>query len=392
MNWPRSTNRMQRVQTPMIPIVGEWIAQHPGTISLGQGIVHYDPPAEVAQAAAAAAREQPRVHRYGLVRGIPELLTALESKLHADNGIALGSRATIVTTTGSNMGFLQAVLAIADVDDEIILLSPFYFNHEMAIDIAGCRAVTVATDDDYQIDFAALEQAITPRTRAIVTVSPSNPTGAVYSQAALTRVNQLCRERQIYHISDEAYEYFVYDEQPHFSPGSLPDAHEHTISLYSLSKAYGMAGWRVGYMVVPTHLETDLKKIQDTNLVCPPIINQFAAVAALNCGREWCRQQVADFPVVREIVLHELAQLGDRCRIPRPSGAFYVLAQFDTTRTDLDLVEQLIRQFGIAVMPGSTFGTTQGCSLRIAYGALDRQTVAEGMGRLVRGLNQLLTS
>ena len=384
-----STQRMQRVQTPMIPIVGEWIAQHPGTISLGQGIVHYAPPASVT-AAARAALDEPRVHRYGLVRGIPELLSEIERKLASDNGVVVDERVTIVTTTGSNMGFLHAVLAIADVDDEIILLSPFYFNHEMAIEMAGCRTVLVETDDDYQIDFAALSDAITPRTRGIVTVSPSNPTGAVYSVESLTRVNQLCRDRNLYHISDEAYEYFVYDDATHFSAASLPGADTHTISLFSLSKAFGMAGWRVGYMVVPRHLETDIKKIQDTNLVCPPRVNQFAAVEALRCGRQWCATQIADFSTVREIVLQELEQLGERCRIPRPAGAFYVLAQCETTQSDLAIVEQLIRQFGIAVMPGSTFGATQACSLRIAYGALDRQTVADGMGRLVRGLACLL--
>lgn len=386
------SRRMQQVQTPMIPVVGEWIAKHPGTISLGQGIVHYSPPPGIREAVAAAIATEPRIDRYCLVRGIAEFLDEIEKKVTTENRIDLSQKTTVVTTAGSNMGFQNTVLAIADVDDEIILLTPHYFNHEMAIDIAGCKTVLVPTDSQYQIDLAAMESAITPRTRAVVTVSPSNPTGAVYSQASLEAVNALCKRKQIYHVSDEAYEYFLYGES-HFSPGSIPDSSEHTISLFSLSKAYGMAGWRTAYMVIPNHLESAVKKIQDTNLVCPPVVNQLAAAAALRVGKPWCEEQIAGFQDVRDLVLAEFDSLGDRCEVPRPNGAFYVLAKLRTDKSDMELVESLIRDFGIAVMPGQTFGvmpTDEGCSIRIAYGALDRQTVTEGMGRLVRGLTSLL--
>ena len=143
-------------------------------------------------------------------------------------------------------------------------------------------------------------------------------------------------------------------------------------------------------MVIPTHLETAVKKIQDTNLVCPPVLNQIAAAAALGAGKTWVDEQTAGFKDVRDLVLDELRKLGDRCEVPQPDGAFYVLAKMQTNKSDMELVEALIREFGIAVMPGSTFGVTDGCSLRVAYGALASDTVAEGMGRLVRGLDQLL--
>ncbi|MCA9213999.1 MAG: pyridoxal phosphate-dependent aminotransferase [Planctomycetales bacterium] len=385
----RMTIRMDRVQTPMIPVVGEWTSQHPGTISLGQGVVHYAAPSQVHTEIANVATNEPRIDRYALVRGIDELLEQIDRKVERENGARL-DESTSVVTAGSNMGFMNAVLAIADVDEEIILLSPYYFNHEMAIDIAGCKPIIVSTDDQYQIDLDCLVAAITDRTRAIVTVSPSNPTGVVYSREALIAVNDLCKQRGIYHISDEAYEYFLYDGTEHFSPGSLPNASAHTISLYTLSKAYGMAGWRVGYMTIPNHLLTSVKKIQDTNLVCPPIMNQFAATKALQMGRDWCMQQIAEFASVRDIVVDEFAKLGDRCIVPRPSGAFYALIKLRTDKTDMELVESLIRDFGIAVLPGCTFGVHDPCSIRIAYGALAKDTVAEGMGRLVRGLTKLL--
>src|SRR5262249_679410 len=157
--------------------------------------------------------------KYKPVEGIPPLVEALAAKLLAENGIRTDGESRIVVTAGGNMAFFNALLAIADSNDEIILLSPYYFNHEMAVAMLNCRSVIVPTDADYQIDLDALRRAVTPRTRAIVTISPNNPSGAVYSPAALTAVNQLCREHGIYHVSDEAYEYFVYDDATAFSPG-----------------------------------------------------------------------------------------------------------------------------------------------------------------------------
>ncbi|HWE02842.1 MAG TPA: pyridoxal phosphate-dependent aminotransferase [Tepidisphaeraceae bacterium] len=387
---PSISRRILGVQSPMIPVVGEMIKRHPGTISLGQGVVHYGPPAVVTEAAAQAVRDDPRVHRYGLALGLDSLLDAIRSKLEIENRIVPSPDHRIAVTAGSNMAFLEAVLAIADPGDEVILLSPFYFNHEMAIEIAGCRAVIVPTDANYQPILPAIESAITDRTRAVVTISPNNPTGAVYPADVLSAINVLCNNRNIYHIADEAYEYFTYDPARHFSPASLPGSAPHTFSLYSLSKAYGMAGWRVGYMVFPAHLDVSMKKIQDTNLICPPLLNQLAAVAALGAGRAWCQTQTTPFSAVRNLVLGELQSLGDRVRLPSPGGAFYALMQVNSPRRDMELVEELIGRFGVAVMPGSTFGTPEGCYLRVAYGALDQSTVAEGMGRLVRGLRELI--
>ena len=379
--------RIQEVQAPVIPIVGRWTAEHPGTISLGQGIVHYAPPKEVFESVANQARSARELDRYGSVVGHESLLEPIRRKLDAENGF--GDRGAIVVSAGANMGFLNSVLAIADVGDEIILLAPYYFNHQMAIEIAGCRVVTVDTDCEFQPGVGAIESAITDRTRAVVTVSPSNPTGAVYPREVLTAINQLCRRRGLYHLSDEAYEYFTYGVE-HFSPGSIEDAAEHTISLFSLSKSYGMAGWRMGYAVVPSHLVESIKKVQDTNLICPPRICQVAAAAALDVGADWCRQQIQPFQSVRDATLQSLSPLGDRCEVYTPEGAFYLFMRLQSEMSDMDLVESLIRDFGVAVLPGSAFGSTAKCSIRLSYGALEPETVREGMGRLCKGLSKLL--
>jgi aspartate/methionine/tyrosine aminotransferase len=380
---------MQAVQSPLIPIIGELIRSNPGTISLGQGVVYYDPPPE-AIALLPEFLADPENHKYKPVQGVAPLLSAIEAKLKADNGIAINGQNCIVVTAGSNMGFMNAVLAITSPGDEIIIQTPYYFNHEMAIAIASCRPILVATDTNYQLCPKAIAQAITERTRAVVTISPNNPTGAVYSEEALWEVNQICRDRGIYHISDEAYEYFTYNGLKHISPGAFPQSSEYTISLYSLSKAYGFASWRIGYMVIPEHLLASVKKIQDTILICPPVISQYAALGALQVGASYCKEHISAIASVRQLALDSLKRLEGLCAIAPADGAFYFFLKINTKLDAFELAERLIREHQVAVMPGTTFGMDDGCYLRVAYGALQKETVAEGIERLVEGLQTIL--
>ncbi|MEO5960542.1 MAG: aminotransferase class I/II-fold pyridoxal phosphate-dependent enzyme, partial [Opitutaceae bacterium] len=295
----------------------------------------------------------------------------------------------LMVTAGGNQAFMNAVLAIADPGDEFILPTPYYFNQEMAVTMANCRPVLVPTDDRYQLRLDAVRAAITPRTRAIVTVSPNNPTGAVYPAAALREVNRLCAERGIFHISDEAYEHFVYDGAEHFSSASIPGSAAHTISLFSLSKSYGFASWRIGWMVYPSRLEAAMRKIQDTLLICPPVISQFAAIGALQAGAAFVREKLRGIAEVRAVVRRELATLGDICEVPPVEGAFYFLLRARSDRPAFEIAERLIREHGVAVIPGNAFGLDRGCHLRVAYGALQKETAAEGVARLVRGLRTI---
>jgi aspartate/methionine/tyrosine aminotransferase len=380
---------MDAIQAPIVAVIGDLIRQVPGTISLGQGVVHYGPPPQAIEAVASAL-SRPATHQYHDGEGIPELVECIAAKLRAENGIDADAGRRIMVTAGANMAFVHAVLATTVPGDEVILPAPFYFNHEMAIEMAGCRAVRVPTDDRYQLSLDAIRHAITARTRLIVTISPNNPSGAVLEESSLRAVNALCRERGIYHLSDEPYEYFTYGSARHVSPGSFANAADHTISMYSLSKAYGFAGWRIGYMVYPDHLAAAMIKSQDTILICPPIASQVAAAAALRVGRAYCEPHVRELAIIRDIVLNELSSLAPLATVPAADGAFYCLMKVHTDLDPLALAERLIREHKVAVIPGTAFGMTDGCYFRVAYGALQRATVAEGIGRLARGLGSIL--
>ena len=381
----KPSHRMLEVDAPIIPVIGQLIMAHPGTISLGQGVVFYGPP-ESALDAAKGFADQNLGHKYGAVEGQADLLKKIRHKLFIENGINVGPERALMVTAGANMAFLNTLFAITDPGDEVILPTPYYFNQEMAIRMLNGVPVFVKTDAHFHLDLAAIRKAITPKTRAVVTVSPNNPTGAVYSEASLRELNALCYEQGLYHISDEAYEYFTYGAKRHFSPGSIEGSEDHTISLFSLSKTYGFASWRIGYMVFPKRLRESILKAQDTNLICAPLISQAAALSALEAGKAYCESHLKRIAHVREKVLERLKNLDCLECMPEAEGAFYVFLNVKTTLSSWEVAERLIREFSVAVIPGSAFGCVDGCYLRVSYGALEPETALEGLDRLTKGL------
>ena len=377
---------MDAVQSPIIPYIGELSRNNPGTISFGQGIAFYGPPTEAFEYVQKSLKDD-SINRYGPVEGIPELQQALIQKLRSVNNIEVDANNAVVVTAGSNMAFNTAILAITDPGDEVILPLPYYFNHEMSLAMERCQTVLVPTNNDFHLDTEKIKSAISNKTKAIVTISPNNPCGAVYTKQELQTINQLCKEHNIYHISDEAYEDFYYDEHEHFSSASIQDAHSHTISLFSFSKGYGFAGWRIGYMVIPAHLLPAVKKVQDTILISPPVISQHAAVGALSADSEFIVNKRQAMSSKREMVLNRLSDLSCLKSEPTSEGAFYTLLNIDSQLDDMQLAKNLIEKNGVATIPGSVFGIKSGCYLRLSYGALENEMIYTGLERIISGLS-----
>ncbi|MFK8067558.1 MAG: pyridoxal phosphate-dependent aminotransferase [Gammaproteobacteria bacterium] len=384
----KTSRRMDAVQPPVIPIVGQLVKDNPGTLSLAQGVVYFQPPKQALDKIAEFGN-QASDHLYARVQGIQELINVIEKKLHKENGVNGDLSKRIIVTAGANMAFLNALYAITDPDNEIILPTPCYFNHEMAIHMVSCRPILVKTGEDFQIDVKQLRAAITPKTRAIVTVSPNNPTGVVYSEETLRSINNICREHNIYHICDEAYEYFTFDRAHHFSTASIIESQNHTISLYSLSKAYGFASWRIGYMLVPEKLFMPIMKAQDTNLICASVISQNAAIGVMQLGSNYCLEKLTEIKESRLLIIKELETIKNFCTFPVPMGAFYFFLKVETSLDSMTLVKKLIEKYKVAVLPGDAFGMKQGCYLRVSFGALQSETVIDGIRRLTKGLTEI---
>ena len=377
-----SARRFQQIQTPVIPVMAQLIAATPGTLSLGQGVAPWAPPPQVIEAIQGALLNDPDLHRYGPVAGDPALRAELQHWLEQQHQIDC-SGSEILITAGSNMAFQAVVQALCDPGDEVILPVPYYFNHEMAVRIAG--GSPVAVDAGVIPDPDRLEQAISARTRAIVTVSPNNPSGAIVPRPVLEAINQLCARRGLIHISDEAYALFHYGAERPWSPGAASGSGGHTVSLGSLSKSHGMAGYRIGWAVVPPGLMSALTKVQDTSLIGPPKLNQWAARAALAAGASWCHDQIAGLAERREQVLQAFnGQQPGRLLCP-PDGAFYALVQVECPLSADQLMERLIREHRVALASGSSFGL-QGACLRLSYGMLSGDDLGEALRRLQGGL------
>ena len=389
VNHLTASSRILSVQAPVIPEVAAWIRNVPDTISLGQGVVFYGPPASALEAATAFSSDPHAGHCYGAVGGEPELLSTIEEKLLKENGIPIGEDTTVVVTAGSNMAFTHVLMAILEPGDEVILPLPYYFNHEMAIRMLGGVPVSVPCRSDNQLDLDRIRSAITGRTRAVVTVSPNNPSGVVYREQDLRALNAMCGQWGIFHIADEAYEYFTYDGHEHFSPAAIPGSQGHTLSLFSLSKSFGFAGWRMGYMVIPQFLKASMIKIQDTHLICPPLVSQRAATAAMREGKRYSRPFVSQLEEVRSFALERLKGVPCLAKAPISEGAFYLWLSVDSKLDSFDFAKQLVERFRVAVIPGAAFGVDEGCTLRISFGALQSEMAKKGVDRLAEGIAHL---
>lgn len=386
-----ASKRAQQIQAPAIPIVMNLHRETEGSISLAQGVVGYLPPKSATDMMIPFILT--KNHKYGPVDGFAELREDIQIKLEKTNRIHLTEKNRLCVTAGANMAFTNVVMSIADPGDEFILLTPYYFNHEMAIKMANCVPVPVKTDENYQPIVKDIAAAITPKTRAVVTVSPNNPTGAVYPEAVLREINALCKKNEIFHISDEPYENFLFGGAKHFSSACVRDSEDHTISLFSFSKTYALANWRVGYMVYPAILEDSVKKVQDTLVICPPEISQYVALGALNAEATYLDTKLEDMAEVRKIVFDNLSPLKSTCSIPTGNGAFYVfirLPQLKTPMTSLELAKKLVTEHKVATIPGESFGMTDGVYLRLSYGALTPEDAKEGITRFVQGVQSFI--
>ena len=390
-----AASRLAGVIKPVIPQVAALMQRRPDCLSLAQGMVDWGPPAAVGAAVRAALEHQPpaALDRYGPLAGDPAFLEVIRQELGVGRGLDLDGSALLVTA-GSNMAFNAIAQVLIDPGDELLLPVPWYFNHAMAVQLAGGRPVPVAAGLIPDPD--RLAAAIGPRCRGIVTTSPNNPSGVVIPAPVLDAINRLCAERGLVHIHDEAYAEFVHGPEPHRSPGRLSGSAGHTITLSSLSKTYGMAGWRLGYMAVPEALLPALVKVQDTVLICPPLLNQQAGLAALEAGPTWCAPRIERLGDRRRQLLKALGQARE-AEVPirllaEPDGAFYALLEFTTDLPSWTLIERLVLEHGVALLPGECFALPTGpgrVGMRLSYGMLGDVELDRALGRLITGLKAL---
>lgn len=291
-------------------------------------------------------------------------------------------------TTGVSEGLDLALRVLLNPGDEVIVPEPCYVAYEPCVAFAGGTPVRVATraEDGFAIDAAAVEAAITPRTKAILIGSPANPTGAVQPVAALTALVRLAEKHDLYLISDEIYDRLTYDGV-HTCLGAVPGARERTVVLGGFSKAQAMTGWRVGWICAPSAVAELCVRVHQYTMLCAPHVSQIAAVEALTSADGDVRAMVADYDRRRRVFVKGLREIGLDC--PEPGGAFYAFPSIRSTGLDSEtFAERLLKAESVAVVPGNVFGPSGEGHIRCSYATALPQ-LEEALVRMDRFLQSL---
>lgn len=357
-------------------------------IGFGAGEPDFATPAYIVDAAVAAARE-PKNHRYSPAAGQPALKKAIAEKTLRDSGVSI-SPAQVLITNGGKQAVFQALAAIVNDGDEVLLPAPYWTTYPEAVALAGGKTVSVLADDsqDYLITVAQLEDARTEKTKVLILCSPSNPTGAVYTTAQITEIGQWALQHGIWVVADEIYEHMVYGVESTSILRVVPELADHCIVANGVAKTYAMTGWRVGWMFGPADVMAAASNFQShvTSNVCN--VAQAAALAAISGDLRAAHDMRKAFDRRRRTIVGLLREI-DGIVCPEPHGAFYV---FPSVRgiigrsiggvkidSSAQLAEVILDQAEVAVVPGEAFGAPG--YLRLSY-ALGDDDLAEGAQRI----------
>lgn len=355
-------------------------------INVSQAAPVDPPPDALRQAMAEVALTCDDAHLYGPVLGLPALRDALAAETMRIYGGTV-SGAQIAITSGCNQAFAAAVAALCAEGDEVILPTPWYFNHKMWLDMAGVRSVPLKTDDALLPGPSAAEALITPRTRAIALVSPNNPAGVEYSTALIRAFFELAKRRGIKLILDETYRDFHAQEGPPHDLFQDAAWSETLVHLYSFSKAYRLTGHRIGAIGTQEDLLSEVEKFLDTVAICPGQIGQHAALWGMQNLRPWLAGERDEILARRAAIAEEVSPLEQRGWRLLGLGAYFAYMQHPFEMASDDLARSLVRDQSILCLPGTMFCPENDPSgrrhLRIAFANLDRAGIAQLFQRLL---------
>jgi aminotransferase len=330
-----------------------------GGINLGQGICDMPTPDPIKHGAHRAIDEDRSI--YSSNTGILPLREAILQKAQAFNRIPATSVDEVMVSVGSTGAFMTCIFVLLDPGDEIILFDPFYGYHKGLLNLTGVTQTYVPLHGhDWELDLDELRAAITPRTKAILINTPGNPCGKVWTRAELQAVLELMVEHDLYAITDEIYEYMVYDGREHVSLASLPGAYERTVTLSGFSKTYNMTGWRLGYAVGPAPILEKMALLNDLIYICAPTPLQHGVAEAFAMSESYFAEMLAAYTQKRQMMCEALEAAG--FDVPWPQGSYYVLASFAPLMGQRAGFEDpptasrtLIREAGVATVPGHSF-------------------------------------
>lgn len=360
----------------------------PGLINLGSGTPDFLPPPSVFEAmqeAISGGRAQ-----YTPWTGIPELRAAIAGKLLTENSLHYDPNSEIIVTSGAQEALMVTLMTLLDPGDHALTPSPHYDEYTRDAAILGGALIPVATTpaSNFTINVADLEAAITPRTKAFVVVTPNNPTGTVLPPDTLRDIAALAQERDLMVVSDEIYEYYMFDANSHVSIGSLPGMRERTITINSFSKSFGMTGLRLGYIAAPAAIIEAMLPFHHALMICANAVAQYGGLAALSQPRDWFKDILAEYDRRRHLWMRTLDEIG--LPYSQPQGAYYVFIDIRPTRlSSAEFVGRVREGARLVFQPGTIGG---GAGEGFIRGALTKGSpeFEEGLERFTAFVKKLV--
>jgi aspartate/methionine/tyrosine aminotransferase len=360
-------------------------ARTKGAVSLAWGLPSFRTPDYIREGVKQYLDDDPDAGKYTLPDGLPELRELVAAHFKAENDIEIDADAHVMISAGNMQGLNTLFHTMLDPGDEIIVTDPCFASHLQQIILFSGIPVYWPLDEanNWSLDLDRLPDLITARTQAIVLVSPSNPTGKIFSKEELMRVGEIAKQHNILIIIDDPYSDFLYEHRAkYFNLASVEAFKEHVVYLYSFSKAYAMSGWRLNYMVMPAELKREALKVHDATLICAPRISQLAGIIALSQPSDHKREFEAILDKRRQLIIQRLDNVPHVFSCHVPEGAYYVFPKIVATHAGshafaIDLLENA----KVAVTPGSAFGPSGEHHVRMAY-CVDEESINLAFDRI----------
>ncbi len=356
-----------------------------GAVSLTWGLPSFRTPQYIRQGIKQILDEDLDAGKYTLPDGLPDLRQLVVAEHKKKTGIKLDADDNVMISAGNMQALNTLFHTMLDPGDEIILTDPCFASHIQQIDLFSGKPVYWPLDknNNWSLDVDLLPDLITDKTQAIVLVSPSNPTGKIFSRDELMRVGEIARQHNILIIIDDPYSDFVYgNRKKYFNLASIEEFKEHIVYLYSFSKSYAMSGWRLSYMIMPAELKREALKVHDATMICAPRISQLAGIVALSQPSDHKQEFETILAGRRELICQRLDNVPDVFSNQKPEGAYYVFPEIIAAHTGSKAFAiDLLNNARVAVTPGSAFGPSGEHHVRMAY-CVDEDTINLAFDRI----------
>jgi aminotransferase len=363
------------------------ISNQYGAINLSQGFPEFDPPKEIMDALAKAAYDGP--HQYSITFGAQNFREAVARKQAKAIGREINPNTEIVVTCGSTEAMMCAMMTICNPGDKVMVFSPFYENYGADAILSGAEPIYIPlVPPEYSFDIRLIEDGFRQGAKAIIVCNPSNPCGKVFTKEELLSIGELAIKYDAFVVTDEVYEHIVYAPNHHVCMASLPGMYDHTITCNSLSKTYSITGWRLGYLIGPAEVVEGAKKVHDFLTVGAAAPLQEAATVALNFPESYYEELLNTYTEKCQYFLDGLDRIGLKHNIPQ--GTYFVMVDIQdfldlpqfAGYTDLEFCEWMIKNIGVAAVPGSSFFRENVNHLIRFHFAREKATIDEAIRRL----------